>query len=347
MPLIPNKREFFARRMRDAGVLRLIERAAGRPGLLVLTYHRIGSADGQPFYPPIWSATPEAFREQVTRLRDTFRILSLDEAVAAADDGFRGLKGPVALVTFDDGQRDNYEVARPILRELGVPATFFLPTAYLDAPRLPWWDHLAYTLNTTGVTLLRLDRPTPLEIDLRTTSRADAIAQVVKACLDRHVDVNDEAGFLAHLDDRAEVSVDSRGLGRTLFMTWDEARDLAATPGLSVGSHASTHRTLALLSEDEQGAELGGSRRVLERELGRPVDAVAYPYGWAGAFDAATTRAARASGYRLGFSSVEGVNRPGEADPMALRRLGVGSADSPVLLRARLALTVAAGRSWL
>jgi peptidoglycan/xylan/chitin deacetylase (PgdA/CDA1 family) len=345
MPRITNKREFLARRMRDVGLLRLLERVARRPGLLVLTYHRIGDPVGQPYYSPIWSATPEAFRAQVARLRDTFRVLSLDEVVTLSESGF-ALSEPAALVTFDDGQRDNVEVALPILRELGVAATFFLPTALIDAPRLPWWDHVAYTVNATTMPVLRLDRPEPLAIDLERTPRSEAVARVVRACLDHQIDVNGEAAFLAHLDDRAGVSVDAAALGRELFMTWDDARALVAA-GMSVGSHARSHRMLAALPADEQRAELAGSKAALERALGRDVAAVAYPYGWAGAFDAGTVRLARAVGYRLGFASVEGVNRPGASDPLALRRLGVGFADSPVLLRARLTLMAAAGRSWL
>ena len=56
--------------------------------MLVLTYHRIGAPAGQPYYAPIWSATPEAFEAQIRRLRDTLRVLALDEAVALADAGF-------------------------------------------------------------------------------------------------------------------------------------------------------------------------------------------------------------------------------------------------------------------
>jgi peptidoglycan/xylan/chitin deacetylase (PgdA/CDA1 family) len=346
MPLIPNKREFLARRLRGSGVLWLLERLGRRPCLLVLTYHRIGTPAEAPYYAPIWAASPGAFREQVARLRDTYRVVTLEEAVALAGTGFR-VTEPTALVTFDDGYRDNFDVALPILTELGVPAAFFLPTAFFQEPRLPWWDFVAYAVNRATVPVLRLERPEAIEIDLEHTPRAEAVARVVRACLDHHVDTGDERGFRAHLEDRAGVGVDDAALGRALFMTWDQARALAATPGMAVGSHAHSHRTLARLSEDEQRAELNESRRVLEREVGREVVALAYPYGWPGAFDAATERLAREAGYRLALTGVEGVNRPGAADPMAVRRLTVGFADSPVLLRARMTLYAVSGRSIL
>ena len=73
----------------------------------------------------------------------------------------------------------------------------------------------------------------------------------------------------------------------------------------------------------------------------------AYPYGWPGTYTATTARLAREAGYRLVFSSDEGFNRPGTTDPFAVRRLGVGFADSPLLHRARWALHEAFGRSIL
>jgi peptidoglycan/xylan/chitin deacetylase (PgdA/CDA1 family) len=346
MALIPNKREFLARRLRGAGVLDLLERFARRPGLLVLMYHRIGTPADAPYYAPIWSASAGAFREQMTRLRATYRIATLGEAVALAASGFP-VTEPTALVTFDDGYRDNFETALPILRELDVPAAFFLPTAFLQAPRLPWWDFVACAVNRATVRILRLERPEPLEIDLDRTPRPVAIARVVQACLSHHVDVNDERGFRAHLADRAGADVDDAALGRALFMTWDHVRALAAEPGMAVASHAHSHRTLARLPEAEQRDELTEARRILEQEVGHTVYAVAYPYGWPGAFDATTERLAREAGYQLAFTGVEGVNRPGATDPFAVGRLTVGFADSPVLLRARMALYRVSGRSFL
>ena len=343
MPLIPNKREFLARRSRDAGLLALIERLARRPGLLVLTYHRIGDPASQPYYGPVASATVESFEAGLRALRRTHRVIGQDELVALADGGFNATE-PLALVTFDDGYRDNHDAALPVLKSLGVPATFFLPTAFFQEPGLPWWDHIAYVIRHATVPVLRLTRPEPMEVDLRGTSLADAISRVVWSYFN-NLGV-DERAFRSELEDRAGVAVDESALGRALFMTWDQARDLVST-GMSVGSHSQTHHDLGRLAEDEQRAELVESKRILERELGREVVTFAYPYGWPGTFDSTTTRLTREAGYRVAFSSLEGVNRPGATDPYAVRRLGIGFADSTVLLRARWALHESIGRSFL
>jgi peptidoglycan/xylan/chitin deacetylase (PgdA/CDA1 family) len=339
MPLIPNKREFLARRIRDLGLIRLIERAGRRRSLLILTYHRIGDPTSDPYYAPIISASVEAFEQQIRTLRETHRILNLDEVDRLVESGL-DVKEPSALVTFDDGYLDNAIVALPVLIRLEVPATFFLATEFLQDPKLTWWDHLAYVINKSPVATLRLDRPEPMDVSLG--SRTDAIAQVVRACLTHHVD--DDPEFRTHLENRAEVRVDDHALGRTQFMTWDQARALLSA-GMSIGSHTHRHCNLARLSAEGQRAEMAESKQILEAQLKIPISTLAYPYGWSGAFDASTRQAARETGYRLAFSAIEGVNRPGATDPMAVRRLGVGFTDSPVMLRARMALFESVGRS--
>ena len=116
---------------------------------------------------------------------------------------------------------------------------------------------------------------------------------------------------------------------------------------MSIGSHGDRHLELARLSEKEQRNELAESKRVLESELGRAIAVLAYPYGWPGTFDATTQQLAGEEGYQVAFASTEGVNRPGSIDRFAVRRIGVGFADSPTLLRARLAMYASIGKSLL
>jgi peptidoglycan/xylan/chitin deacetylase (PgdA/CDA1 family) len=347
-----NKRRFLARVLGRLGVLGLLERmtAAARPGLIVLTYHRIAEADGDLFYDPVISATPESFRAQVEWLRSRLRILSLPELIARIESG-SPWREPAALVTFDDGYRDNFEVAVPILRDRDVPATFFLPTAFLEAPRLPWWDQVAYVIKQTQVRRLMLERDPnggspPLSIDLETMPRSAAIMTIIRTFLDGTI--ADEPWFLDRLAARAEVTVNDDALARALFTSWDQVRPITgAAPSLTIGSHGHTHHMLAGLDADAQRRELTESKRILESRLGRAVEVLAYPYGWPGTYTDQTKALAALAGYRLAFASREGVNRPPSLDPFDIRRLGVGSGDSPALLRARTALHAAFGTSFL
>jgi peptidoglycan/xylan/chitin deacetylase (PgdA/CDA1 family) len=349
---IPNKRAFLAQALERLGILTLLERtiARRRPGLIVLTYHRIAEPGTDLFYDPVISATPEAFRTQIDWLARRTRVLTLDDLLAQVESG-SPWREPAMLVTFDDGYRDNFDLAVPILREHGVPATFFIPTAFFESPRLPWWDHVAYTIKQTTVPRLVVERDPagdspPIDINRETTTRALAVMKVIRAFLDDTI--ADHGWFLQRLAERAQVEPDATALGRQLFMTWDQVRELADSgPSLTIGSHAHSHRRLAALDENDQYRELAESKQILEDRLGRPASALAYPYGWAGTYTDETKVLAASAGYQLAFSSHEGVNRFSRFDRYEISRLGVGSADSSAMLRARSALHTAFGESFL
>jgi peptidoglycan/xylan/chitin deacetylase (PgdA/CDA1 family) len=329
--------------MSAVGLLHALERWALRPGLLVVTYHRIGSLASNPYYDPVFSATPEAFRAELDVLRKRFRFLRLDEVLPCVEAGL-SLRDPAALLTFDDGYRDNVDVALPILQELGLPAVFFLVSGFLEKPRLPWWDRIAYVIKHTRVRALSLSSPIAVAIDLDRMPRPQAIWLLVEAFM--NAEGRDEAGFFAELEARAEVDVPSDQLGRDLFMTWDDARRLKYA-GMAIGSHSYNHANLALLAEDEQRRELRESKRLLEGMLGGEVTALAYPFGGSGATSETTQRLAEESGYRIAFTGQKGINRPGRIRPLALSRISVGYADTPALLRSRSVLFSAFGTSLL
>ncbi len=360
---ITNKRKHLAWAFGSLGFIGLLEQIAmRRPVLAVLTYHRIAVPGNvsNPYYAPVISATPDAFEAQIRFLSTRFHILGLEALLnIAADKGMSAKISPnagkpMALVTFDDGYRDNCEMALPILHKLGVPATFFIPTGILDAARLPWWDHVACVLKRTRVPRLSLERwpgdVDPIVINLGPAlggqQRSTAITTVVRSFLDSTIE--DEPWFLAQLDEQAEVPIDSTTLGRELFMGLDQLRQLTDA-GMSVGSHGQSHRALAGLPDATQRYELTESKQFLEGSLGLEIKALAYPFGWEGTFTARTIQLAVEAGYHLAFSSLEGVNRPGNAafQPFALRRLNVGTGDSPTLLRARAVLHAAFGTSFL
>jgi peptidoglycan/xylan/chitin deacetylase (PgdA/CDA1 family) len=142
---------------------------------------------------------------------------------------------------------------------------------------------------------------------------------------------------LPHLASREEGAGDEAPPGDWLPLSWEEAGRLAAR-GFEIGSHSLSHRSLGGLSPEEVEAEAGGSRAVLERRLGVPVEVIAYPFGSGayGDFDAGTRVILHRAGYRGACTTVVGGNGPG-SDPLALRRIPVEESDGPFRLRCKLA----------
>ena len=116
-----NKRELLARTLDALGLSRVLGGVVRWQGLLVFNYHRIGSPD-QSFDPEVWSATPEQFDAQVRFLSENYPVVGVSDLAAVKNDPAQQR----VMITFDDGYRDNFELAFPILQRHGVRATFFL-----------------------------------------------------------------------------------------------------------------------------------------------------------------------------------------------------------------------------
>jgi peptidoglycan/xylan/chitin deacetylase (PgdA/CDA1 family) len=295
--------------------------------LLVLNYHRIGHSERWPYDPDIFSATPEELDDHVQFLKGQMEFTDLAGAIELVE-GKRPWKEAAALLTFDDGYRDSYDEAFPILRRHNVQGVFFLPTSFVGTNRLPWWDTVAYIVRNSRTPVLRLDYPSPRELDFRPPQFDTSLRLLLRAYKQSAVD---SERFLCALEEAAGVSRPSGHQAR-VFLNWEEARQMHEG-GMAIGSHAHSHEILSTLPGDEQLSELKESRELIAQSTGAPVESLAYPVGKRTSFSQATQRAAEEAGYRAAFSFYGGVNLPERTERYDIQRCGV---DRPLRERLRL-----------
>lgn len=321
-PALPGRRERLARRAQGMGLLPLLKQARRwfRHDLRVIAYHRIREMDaGFRFDPMLVSASPEAFREQMHHIAARFHPVGCAEVIAALDGG-APLPRDAVLVTFDDGYDDNFHIAFPILRELGVPATFFVATGHIDNGKPYAYDWLAYMVRSTSVprlqvTALGIDQPLPDDPAKR--------VPLVDHLLDRlkYLDDDGQQAVITELEQawqmpRAAGHPDCRP------MTWDQLRAMQAA-GMTIGGHGSHHRMLAKLPDQALREEINDCQARLTAELGAPASTISYPVGGPDAYDERVIAAARAAGFRLGFTYLNGCNRWPLAEHFSLRRMAI------------------------
>lgn len=275
------------------------------PGV-VLCYHRVREADWDPY---ALSVAPGTFAAHVAALSRDADIVPL------AEIGTRGPRPRVAL-TFDDGYRDNLEIAAPILAAAGAPATFFVTTAVLDRPEAFWWDRLASVLArpARGAGMVAITRPDlRLTVDVRTEEgRARALVAFglrlrTLAPAEQKDAVDEIAEQVGHRPDDGCEALDAAGL-----------RALAGR-GFEVAVHTRRHRFLPAAADDEAVDEIAGCVGDLAAVLGRAPAALAYPHG---GVDPRVVGIARANGIDRAVTTASGAIRRG-TDPLTLPRLVV------------------------
>lgn len=316
------KKEMLASLLSATGVTALGARRRGRRGgmLSILAYHRvldIGPEDAFAHDPELVSASPAEFEWQMRALLRHYRPVRLGDALRDLERGKALVPGAVAI-TFDDGHRDNYEHAFPILARLGIPATIFLATGYIDRPGTFWFDEVAALLYRSPHASIRL-RGLDLNLELGGVSRRRAASQILLARLKQVPDAQRRAALGELRSESGVVDAVDDGSGALSWKQVMEMRD----GGIEFGSHTVSHPILSRVDEADLHAELAGSKRELEARLGVPVALLAYPVGGESAYDDRVVRVARQCGYRLALTYVPGVARWPPSDPFALPRLHV------------------------
>ncbi len=287
---------------------------------VVLVYHRVADEESDPYR---ICTSPALFRQHMEHLAGTCSILPLDELAGRARSGT--LPPKAACVTLDDGYLDNLEIASPILSELEIPATFFVCTDALDEEHEHWWEALEYAL-LHGVT------PTELKLQaagkrlvLPTASpdeRRRALVAVHAALIEADAPTRN-----AVLDQLVAWRPDAGSPRRARrAMTGHELRELGARPGHGLGAHTVHHLMLTAHDAGVCRQELLESRIELEELIGRPVTALAFPYG---AANRLTTSLAADVGFTTAWS-VDGDVVTAHSDPFRLPRFDLSQAESAI-----------------
>jgi peptidoglycan/xylan/chitin deacetylase (PgdA/CDA1 family) len=270
-----------------------------RSRLSILIYHRVLS---RPDGLNNWDPTADEFDGQIRALSRFFTTLPLGEAVERLRKG--ALPAHAACVSFDDGYRDNVDVALPILRRHGVPATFFIATGYLNGGRM--W-------NDTVIESIR--RCEPEDIDLSSLGlgavplssaelRRKAIGRILSAL--KHLPGGEREAKVAEIEAIAAAT-----LPRDLMMRDQDVRALRAA-GMEIGAHTETHPILTRLATADARREIDQSRERLAAILGEPVSLFAYPNGKPGQdYAAEHVRMVREAGFSAAVSTAWGVASTG------------------------------------
>ena len=244
-------------------------------GVIFMLHHVRPRRDGE-FQPNHHlEVEPEFLRAVLAHLR------ALDIDIVGIDEAHRRLAGRdfarrFACFTLDDGYRDNRDHALPVMREFDAPLAVYVTSDFAEGTGRLWWvalERLIAMVSSVDIP----DGGSTTRLDTSTAAAKQAAFDRMHGWLRLLPGANDTQHEISVLCARYEV--DEAAIARELCLSWDELREFAGDPLVTIGAHTVTHCNLARQTEAVAAFELAESRMRIEAALQRPVRHLAYPYG--------------------------------------------------------------------
>lgn len=268
--------------MSRTGLDKFVGSLSGAKGVpLVIGYHRVVEdfASSAKTSIPSMLVSRRMLERHLDWIGRRFRFISLDE-LGARLEARDGREDPVAAITFDDGYRDFYDHALPVLKRKGVPAGVFVVTDLVGTKRVQVHDKLYLLLASR----------------FRPNSGAPTPFQAARALLETLPQAEIEK-VIQTLE--SEVSISEDTFRPFYSLTWEMLHEIRRA-GMTVGSHTRTHVLMTNESRQRVMEEVAGSREDIEGRLGTGVQHFAYP---SGLFNTAAVDAVAGAGYRFGYTT--------------------------------------------
>jgi len=236
-------------------------RKLNRHKVLIVMYHGVTNLSTPLFC--WWQLPFEKFEWQINFLKKNYTILPLRE-VAEKLRRNETLPENVAVITFDDGYRNNLTVAYPLLKKLGIPATIFLATDFIGSKNLLWHDLLYFIVRKTKKQALDLTKHGQASYDLSTPVKrrfaVDQISDYLKTVsLDEKYKILekirsdlDQEGFLENFPDFE-------------MLRWEEVKAMADEGLVDFGGHSCKHEILSKLSTPSLKEEIVTSCKKVQK----------------------------------------------------------------------------------
>lgn len=312
-------RPFLVGALELSGVLPALRRRRDDGRAVILTYHSVSdpTKENEIYRSPDIATSPALFARQMSYLREHYSVVPLAELVDCLRSG-RGFPAKAVAITFDDGYKDNHDVALPILKRFGFPATVFVTTDAIGDGWAFWPARVRAILlksarsrfEVGGLGAIGLDGP---------EDRTTAIRRITRFL--KRLGTSERRAALARLLEDSGLEGPAAGADGWM-MTWDEVRAMSAA-GVEFGSHTRSHPILTTLGDEEVVQEISDSRRRIEEEIGKPVLDLAYPNGSdAQNFDDRVSALVARSGFRSASSSRTGPIHLG-CDRFQLSRVSI------------------------
>jgi len=300
------------------GVASLGRRFRPKNGALILYGHRVEDNDEG----CLQGLRPSWLSEQLDYLSRHYSFLPLSKLLDCYER-HQPIPPNSVVVTFDDGFRDNFTNAYPILQQYHVPATVFLVTGCVSSGDLPWPQKVGYLFQKTKVETLCHVTTDEKHLKLRSPKERDLARRIVWNFLG-HMPRAERERSIEKLCELLQVEVP-----QDRMLTWDQVETMRKG-GIEFGAHTFSHPWMALQSPEEAQREMEDSLYDIQNRLGITRPPFVFP---SGSFTSDLVKMAISVGFRCVFQSRHSVrvNSLEVNDQFSLSRVGLPNGPRVIL----------------
>lgn len=263
--------------------------------ILVLMYHRIANIDTDPWQ---LAVSPEHFEEHLSFLQKNVKVITMPELIEQLTK--KSVPSDSVCLTFDDGYRDNFDIAKPLLEKYNCPATFFIPSQNLLQQKAFWWDdlgtiifntkqlpaHFSQIINGHQITAGLGGESLLTEPLAEKQNRWQWPEKPATKRCELYLRIWEKLKPLNHPELETELAkiktwagVEEVSMPGCLPMTIGQLQLLSAHPLFEVGLHTVSHPALSSHPYTVQRREILENKNTLEHYCNRSINTIAFPYG--------------------------------------------------------------------
>ena len=285
-----------------SGTLFLMRKVFSKSASLkILCYHRISDENFDPLFMNI---KVMVFEEMIRHLKKEYNIISFEKSVdllKSKDD----IPENTVVITFDDGYRDNYINAFPILKKYQVPATIFITAGVINSGKMLWYDVIVDAFEKTNKTYVDLHY-----LNLGTyslISKSDKLRATKEVAVSgKYLKRNEKEAFIKNILKELGVHPENN-INSQSMLTWDDIK-IMKDNGISFASHGMSHTILTTLSPEEAEFEITESKKMIEEKTGIAVHFFSYPNGGRKDFNEAIVQTLKKNNYTAACGLTRGGN---------------------------------------
>jgi peptidoglycan/xylan/chitin deacetylase (PgdA/CDA1 family) len=294
---------------RYSGIAPLAKPLMGGLGAILMLHHVSDDAPKPLGLNAHLTITPGFLDEVLILMKGMgYVFVDMDEALARIRNPPAGSR--FATITADDGYRDNFAEALPVLEKHAAPITVYVAPGLVEGVIDVWWELLEDIVTKADAVRLSVDGAATVLDCTDAPAKRDSFCRILNY-LTEDIAEEDQHGVLRAMAD--EAGIDALGTGRSNVMDWDEIRRMALHPLVTIGAHTVHHYSLKRLAEAAALSEMADAAARIAEVTGEKPRHMAFPYGFPSAVGLREVELARKAGFASAVTTRHGLIRPGHA----------------------------------